>query len=77
MSLTSSPVTESLRSSQTSTAFEVISDKYGVYFSFDEVDLPLKHEGPTLAYRVHATGKTYEPAVPDWMNGGRLPAAAV
>lgn len=58
-------------------AFEVISDKYGVYFSFDEVDLPLKHEGPTLAYRVHATGKTYEPAVPDWMNGGRLPAAAV
>lgn len=47
-------------------AFEVLSERHGLHFAFEETSHELKHEGRTLAYRVHPTGKFYEPRVPDW-----------
>lgn len=47
-------------------AFEVLSDKYGLYFSFTETSLDFKHEGKTLAYAVSPSSKTYIPEAPEW-----------
>lgn len=49
-------------------AFEVISERYGGRFYFEETEILLKHEGPTLAYRVRSNSRTFEPALPDWMS---------
>ena len=51
-------------------AFEMISEKYGSSFSLDETELVLKHEGPTLAYSVHAADRPYQPTIPAWVSAG-------
>jgi class 3 adenylate cyclase len=47
-------------------AYEVINSKYGLYCAFEESDVVLKHEGPTLAYKLRRTGESFEPAAPSW-----------
>ena len=47
-------------------AFEVLSDQYGLVFSFEETYHELKHEGKTLAYMARRTERPHEPESPDW-----------
>jgi class 3 adenylate cyclase len=47
-------------------AFEQLSEQYGPFFSFEETDQELKHEGKILAYRARRTGREYDPKPPDW-----------
>jgi class 3 adenylate cyclase len=48
-------------------AYEVISERYGAYIDFEEESLEIKHEGPTLAYNVKMSKKSFTPKVPDWV----------
>ena len=57
-------------------AYEQISERYGAQFSFDETELSLKHDGPTLAYRLRGTGQSYKPSQPDWRKGDDHPQVA-
>lgn len=48
-------------------AYEVVSRKYGEYVNFQETQLDIKHEGPTLAYLTTLSRNTYQPELPDWL----------
>jgi adenylate cyclase len=47
-------------------AYEQIFDRYSAYCDFDECDIDIKHEGPTLAWRARLNGKSFEPGIPEW-----------
>jgi class 3 adenylate cyclase len=57
-------------------AFERLFDDFSEYCDFEEAELPLKHEGTTLAYKVRLNGKRYEHRLPGWISnahdGGSL-----
>jgi hypothetical protein len=55
-------------------AYEQVSTRHGQQFVFEETEIVLKHEGPTLAYKVKRTVEAYEAAVPSWMNNPSSPS---
>lgn len=49
-------------------AYKRIYDKYGAHIHFEETEIPIKHEGNTLAYKKVKFGSSpYTPKSPDWL----------
>jgi len=46
--------------------YEKISEKFSAYCFFNETEIDIKNEGPTLAYEVRLNGKEFKPSRPAW-----------
>lgn len=57
-------------------AFEMLFDRYSAVCDFDPQELPIKHEGKTLAYSVEFNGKVFNPAAPVWLDAGEQASTA-
>jgi class 3 adenylate cyclase len=47
-------------------AFETLSERYGLHFSFEETIQELKHEGATVVHRVRPNSNVYIAQTPEW-----------
>ncbi len=52
-------------------AYEVLKDRYGEHCTFSETEIDVKHEGPTLAYRVARNDKPRAAAPPPWLTSAK------
>lgn len=48
-------------------AYKSIHDKYGAHIHVDETEIPIKHEGVNVAYKVKFGSSPYSPKSPDWL----------
>ena len=54
-------------------AFESIARRYESICALEETEIEIKHEGPTVAYRVTLNGKPFNPHLPLWAAAAAVP----